>query len=194
MKHLRDFDVKNYVPIFADLLQEDRLNALDAGTPNTKMRPTLTALTIENAFASHKIVDTDMARACLSAIWLHHNFLEESHQISQSIATPTGSYWHGIMHRREMDFSNSKYWFHCVGEHPIFGSLHRAAAELAATYVREASTDFLLNQSRWDPFAFIDLCEMCVQHKSPAETLCRQVQQAEWNLLFDYCYQQAMGK
>jgi len=193
MKRLFDFDPKSYGPIFAELLQEDRLNPLDAGTPNTKIRLTLTALTIENAFASHKIVDADMARACSSAIWLYHDFLEESHQISQSIATPAGSYWHGIMHRREMDFSNSKYWFHRVGTHPIFISLHRAAAELAATNAREVSTAFLLNQSRWDPFAFIDLCENCVQHQSPAETLCRQIQRAEWNLLFDHCHQQAVG-
>lgn len=186
--------MQTYGLIFAELLQEDHLNPLDAGTPNAKVRPTLTALTIENAFASHKIIDTNMARACLAGVWLHHGFLEESHQISQSIATTTGSYWHGLMHRREPDFSNSKYWFHRVGEHPIFAPLRLAAVELAATNARETATDFLLNQSRWDPFQFIDLCEMCVQRQSPAEVLCRWIQQAEWNLLFDYCYQQAVGK
>jgi len=193
MKSIFDFNVRIYGPIFAELLQEERLNPLDAGEPNARAKSTLTALTIEKAFAPNVIDDDAMARACLAGIWLHHNFLEESHQISQSIATPTGSYWHGIMHRREMDFSNSKYWFHRVGEHPIFGSLHRAAAELAVTHAREAPTNFLLNQSRWDPFAFIDLCENCVQRQSPAETLCRQIQQTEWNLLFEYCYQQAVG-
>jgi len=194
VKHPRDFDLKNYGPLFAELLQEERLNPLDAGEPNTRAKSTLAALTIEKAFAPNHIVDPEMARACLAGIWLHHNFLEETHQISQSIATPAGSYWHGIMHRQETDFSNSKYWFHRVGTHPIFGSQHRAATELAATNARKASTDFLLNQTRWDPFAFIDLCENCVQHKSPTETLCRQIQRAEWNLLFHYCYQQAVGK
>ena len=194
MKRLFDFDPKSYGPVFADLLQEDRLNPLDAGEPNTKVKSLLAALTIEKTFAPHKIVDAEMARACLAGIWLHHNFLEEAHQISQSITTTTGSYWHGLMHRREPDFSNSKYWFHRVGEHPIFAPLRLAAAELAATNARVAATDFLLNQSRWDPFAFIDLCETCVRRQAPAETLCRRIQQAEWNLLFDYCYQQAVGK
>ena len=194
MQNPRDLKHSLYTSIFTNLLQEERLNPLDAGEPNARAKSTLTALTIEKAFAPNIIVDLEMARACLAGIWLHHNFLEESHQISQSIATPTGSYWHGIMHRREMDFSNSKYWFHRVGAHPIFISLHRTAAALAATNAREASTDFLRNQSRWDPFAFIDLCESCIQRQSPAETLCRQIQRAEWNLLFDYCYQQAVGK
>ncbi|MCI0692382.1 hypothetical protein L0337_10320 [candidate division KSB1 bacterium] len=194
MKSLSDFASSSYGPAFADLLQEERLNPLDAGTPNTKMRPALAALTIEKAFASNQIVDTDMARACLAGIWLYHDFLEESHQISQSIATTTGSYWHGIMHRREPDFSNSKYWFHRVGEHPIFASLHQVAAELATANTVDKSTAFLHQQKKWDPFAFIDLCEACVERHSPAETLCRQIQLGEWKLLFDYCHQQAVGK
>lgn len=189
-----NFNAQAYGSTFAALLQEARLDPLDAGEPNSGAKSILAALTIEKAFAPHHIADSAMARACLAGIWLQHNFLEESHQISQAIATTTGSYWHGLMHRREPDFSNSKYWFHRVGEHPIFAPLRLAAAELAATNARVAATDFLLNQSRWDPFAYIDLCEICVQHQSPAETLCRQIQRAEWNLLFDYCYQQAVRK
>ncbi|MGH7452477.1 MAG: hypothetical protein ACRENG_14110 [bacterium] len=194
MKSLSDFNSQNYDPLFAYLLQEERLNPLDAGTPNMNMRPALAALTIEKAFAPNQIVDADMARACLAGIWLYHDFLEESHQISQSIATITGSYWHGIMHRREPDFSNSKYWFHRVGEHPIFASLRQAASELAAADTAHVSTEFLHQQKKWDPFAFIDLCEACVERRSPAEMLCRQVQLGEWKLLFDYCYHQAVGK
>ncbi len=193
MKPLLEFQSKNYGPLFAELLQE-HTNPLDAGEPITRAKSMLTALTIEKAFAPNAIVDTAMARACLAGLWLHHNFLEESHQISQSIATPTGSYWHGLMHRREPDFSNSKYWFHRVGEHPIFAPLRLAAVKLAAANTQEIATDFLLSQSRWDPFRFIDLCENCVHHQSPAETLCRRIQRVEWNLLFDYCYQQAVGK
>ena len=56
-----------------------------------------------------------MAAACLAGLWLHHNFLDESHTLSQDIDTTTGSYWHAIMHRREGDYGNAKYWLHRVG-------------------------------------------------------------------------------
>ncbi len=193
MKSSRNFDPNLYGPVFAGLLQEERLNPLDAGTPNTKVRLVLNALTIEKAFAPNQIVDADMARACLAGIWLYHDFLDESHQISQAIQTQTGSYWHGLMHRREQDFSNSKYWFHRVGEHPIFASLQQVAAELAVADTAHESIAFLRQQQKWDAFAFIDLCEACIKGRFSVEQFCRKIQQAEWRLLFDYCYHQAIG-
>jgi hypothetical protein len=60
-------------------------------------------------------------RSVLSALWLWHDYLDESHIISQKIDTPTGSFWHAIMHRREGDFSNSKYWYARCADHPALG-------------------------------------------------------------------------
>ena len=57
-----------------------------------------------------------MGRPELQAgIWLYVDDLERSHGISQNLHTAEGSYWHGIMHRREGDFSNAKYWFRQAG-------------------------------------------------------------------------------
>lgn len=185
------FDPASYGPVIAALLQERRLMPLGPGDPNDPARPKLKSLTIERAFAPHPIKDAGMANACCAGLWLHHDFLDDSHKICQAIETTTGSYWHGIMHRREPDYSNSKYWFRRVGVHPIFGSLRVAAAELAGTATLHASATFLTTQSDWDPFAFIDLCEAASAGRSPHEMLCRQVQQCEWELLFDYCYHHA---
>src|SRR4029079_6033740 len=102
---------------FSALISGDRCRALDAGTPDRAMRGKLEAATLDVAFAHAKVADRDMPRACLAGLWLVYDFLDESHRISQDIDTSTGSFWHGVMHRREGDFSNGKYWFRRVGSH-----------------------------------------------------------------------------
>src|SRR5215204_2447980 len=67
---------------------------------------------------AHPMKSRDDARAMLSGLWLWFDWLDQSHTISQGIDTPTGSYWHAIMHRREGDFGNSKYWYARCRNHP----------------------------------------------------------------------------
>jgi hypothetical protein len=188
------FNPQNYGAAFSELLKEKRLNPLGHGTPNNEARPQLSAMDIGKLFATHKIADENMAQACLAAVWLYHDFLDESHQISQGIPTATGSYWHAIIHRREGDFWNSKYWFRRVDKHPVFEPLHREAARLAGEAETDHSAAFLKKRTAWDPFAFVDLCEAQVNSQSATEMLCRKIQQREWELLFDHCYRKAIGK
>jgi len=177
----------------AELLREDRLQPLGPGTPNVAVKAKLRSLSPETVLAPHPVKDYDMARACLAGLWLYHDFLEESHTLSQAIDTPTGSYWHGLMHRRDPDYSNAKYWFRRVGTHPVYETLSTGAAELAALPDVPAAAEFLQRQSEWDPFAFIDLCEASLDKQSSGEMLCKRIQQKEWELLFEYCCRQATG-
>ncbi len=184
----------DHAPAIAELLPAGRLQPLGPGTPDREARAKLGALTPQTAFAPHAIRDESMARACLAGLWLAHDCLDESHTISQEIPTPTGSYWHGLMHRREPDFGNSGYWFHRVGAHPVYADVCRAATEIArAADDLDPAARFLRTQKSWDPFAFIDLCEGAYHRRNGCELLCRQVQQREWEILFDYCYRQALG-
>jgi hypothetical protein len=188
---MTQFDPQAYGPVLAPVLETDRRRPLDAGRPDQSARSALEALSVDTAFRHARIVDHDAARCCLSAVWLLHDFLDESHTISQKIETSSGSFWHGIMHRREGDFSNAKYWFRRVGRHGAFEAIGQRAAELAAVRGDERAIKKLITSSAWDPFAFVDLCESAVHGKNPSLELCLDIQQAEWEMLFDHCYRAA---
>ena len=174
------------------LLRADRLFALGPGQPDPEAGKQLRALGPEALFAPEKVYNPVCARACLAGLWLYFDYLDESHTISQDLSSAEGSYWHGIMHRREPDYGNSKYWFRRVGPHPVFEPLRRRAAALYAAAGKPADADVLGRQGAWDPYAFIDLCEAVALGRAGCEMLCRQVQRAEWDLLFDHCYRRAI--
>lgn len=183
----------NYGPVFGDLLRSALVMPLGPGRPITQHIVGLRAMTVEGAFDGHTIANGDMALSCISAVWLYHNYLDESHEISQSIDTPTGALLHGIMHRREPDYGNAKYWFRRVGSHPIFGELAEAAALLAERRPDRDAGLPAMNDG-WDPFAFVDLVEACEQGDNAADDLCQQIQMREWWLLFDHCFNAAVGR
>jgi hypothetical protein len=185
------FDPSAYGPVFSRLMDVDRARPLDAGTPLASARGDLRGLDVVSAFVDVPLADRAMAECCISAVWLLHDLLDESHTISKGVHNASGSFWHAIMHRREGDFSNAKYWFRQVGDHPIFPALLAAAQSLASSESGEA-VPALSRQDAWDPFRFVDLCQAAVRGRSADESGLRQIQQAEWELLFDHCYRHAI--
>jgi hypothetical protein len=139
---------------------------------------------LEKTTANQLFPNSVAADAAFSGLWLYFSCLVESHTLSQQISTSDGSFWHGIMHRQEPDAGNAAYWFRRVGDHPIFPQLRDQAAALAGQHA-ETGVSF---GARWDPFAFIDLCEEARRAKgTPQERLALEIQRTEWQLLFDHC-------
>ncbi|MCA9135722.1 MAG: hypothetical protein KDB00_03160 [Planctomycetales bacterium] len=107
---------------------------------------------------------------CLSGFWLVAGDIHRSHSISQEIGSAEGSFLHGIMHRREGDFGNSKYWFRRVGSHPVFEQI-------------SDQTDGHYE----DPFDFVDLCQSALQSRSDDQIeKCVASQWIEWQALMMY--------
>jgi hypothetical protein len=100
--------------------------------------------------------------AIQAALWLYVDDLDRSHEISQNIKSPLGGLWHGIMHRREGDFWNSKYWFRRAGGTRALGSM--------------------------DPCDFVDRVEKAAG-QNPPELLSYQRQ--EWQTLFEWSAKEA---
>jgi hypothetical protein len=139
--------------------------------------------------------------ALRAGLFQWHDFLDESHQLSQSIEGEgedrLGDYWHAIMHRREPDYSNAKYWFRQIGRQQIYRPLQKEAdATLANLSDPEAALwrDRLQPGSKWDPFAFVDLCEECATDEM-TDLACatRRIQYVEMSLLMGLTCRQCGG-
>lgn len=158
--------------------------------PTSQCAGPLTRLTAEALFAPARIVRPEFAQACLAGLWLWHDFLDESHRISQDLSSAEGSYWHAIMHRREPDYGNSKYWFHRVGTHAVFTPLRQRVSDA----IISGSVADLVRMSTWDCFTFVDLCERAARDAGDLGDACQKAQRIEWELLFDHCYRLALGE
>lgn len=136
-----------------------------------------------------------------SGLYLWNENLHDSHELSQRIENATGSYWHGIMHRMEGDYSNAKYWFRRAGTHPIHSQVQDRVKGLVAGREESLSSSThltgllaLSGRGEWDPYRFTDLVE-AVQSSAdqPVIRLLRAIQRLEIVLLLEYSYQQCCG-
>jgi hypothetical protein len=110
--------------------------------------------------------------------------LDESHRIFQEDHTDLGSYWHGMMHRREGDFDNARYWFRRAGELPIAAALHSAAAHVSALMAR---------QNTWDAYVLTGECEQAAHGAEESRAECVALLRVEFDGLLDYCWRKAVA-
>lgn len=179
-----------YPKTIQNLLRLGYSNPLGPGKGNRESREQLRNLN-NGSTLFDSVADSEMASCCVSGLWLLHDYLDESHDISQTVHSTTGSYWHGIMHRREPDFSNAKYWFRRVGEHPIFESFAEEAAPLIEQSTVTSARALVRNG--WDSMGFVDLCQEGHEAGGETEMLAKTLGRLEWDLLFQFCYRQAAG-
>ena len=122
-----------------------------------------------------------------SAVLLWHDHLDESHTLSQDITSSCGSFLHGIMHRREPDYGNAKYWFTRTGQHATFPEIAARVSDLLDASGDTDLRETLVPNGRWDSFAMVDAVAAAERGRRPAEqkALLQKVQQVELEVLLE---------
>ena len=154
------FDPAAYGPELARILTAVPMSPLGPGKPREELHQPIKLL--------------KLPAVCMTGLWLRCDFLTESHEISQELHSHEGSFWHAVMHRREPDAFNSKYWWRLVGPHPVLDQLVEQAPALGYKYT--------------SPHNFVDFCERVRDRSNDDENLAVRVQQLEWELLFEWCW------
>ncbi|MEM7576837.1 MAG: hypothetical protein AAF328_05110 [Planctomycetota bacterium] len=115
----------------------------------------------------------------LAGLWLYIDDLDTAHAHAQDDATPTGSFWHAVVHRREGDFDNARYWYAKASHHPAMPHIDLVGGGAGS------GTDV----AAYDPEAFVAQ----VQHAHEANATeantpaLMSTQRKEWKALFEWC-------
>ncbi len=140
--------------------------------------------------------DSRSSPAIRAGLYLFNDFFDQSHACSQSIEGDSiGDYWHAILHRREPDYGNARYWFRHVGRQPIYEEL----AQLVQSLIADSGSsnveslrpwhNRLICVSGWDPFAFVDMCA-AAESDECLRSWCERIQFIEMLLLLEFTYSQ----
>jgi len=168
----------------------------------------LRSAAVEELFEGLTIRDPHMAACAVAGLHVWNDNFDAGHDLCQAIKTVTGSYWHGICHRREghrgsgveSNLGNARYWFRQVGDHPAFdGVYHSALRVLDGTgsgfrWATEAAGQ-LRERRKWDPFALIDWFGQAEAQVLSTQTqvLLEEIQWREMDLLVSWCCAKAVG-
>jgi hypothetical protein len=79
-----------------------------------------------------------------AVLHLLNDDLNAAHQIVQEAGSPDANYLHALVHRREGDFSNARYWLRTLSTHRVWDAMRREFPE-------------------WEPLKFLVWCESCAE-------------------------------
>lgn len=136
-------------------------------------------------------VGTEAAQVMVALVLIARGALDAAHDIVGGLSSAEATWAHAIIHRREgraageaglPGYSNSRYWFGCLGAHELFPLVQEFVA------AHPVAPRGLKAQSEWDPAKFIGLCDRSERSGSDVGiAFCVDVQRREWELLYDHC-------
>ncbi|MEE9405531.1 MAG: hypothetical protein V3V20_11610 [Algisphaera sp.] len=113
----------------------------------------------------------------IAGLWLHVDELARAHDAVEHVNTPTGAFWHAVVHRREGDFSNARYWYVKASGHPAMDRMDltgggAGSGTAVATY---------------DADAFVGRVEKAYARGENNAPALQSMQHKEWKALFEWC-------
>lgn len=178
--------MKGYSPLVDDLLtDEDLLLRLKPTEPG----PVDALLRIRSADESELTGGAVLAHAShphliRAGLFYAYDAIDESHRIVQGIATDVASYWHGMLHRREGDFENARYWFRRTGRLGMFTEMHSRSAGVSPLMGR---------QMDWDPYVLVGQCEQARFGADLNQKELLALQRIEFEVMFDHLWHGAFA-
>lgn len=121
------------------------------------------------------------------ALYLYLDCFEEAHNVANAHeGTWQGNWLHAILHRREPDAANAKYWYARVQapetDYRIIGWAAREVLGAKPPEGLEALAEAVRKSGSWEPEVFTDLCDRYRKEDpaSPAYRLLALLQGIEW--------------
>lgn len=170
--------MNEYSPLVNEVLAEEdlllRLRPTEGGHPDV-LRMVREA-TEEQLTGGKVLADSSYPRLVRAGLMYAYDAIDECHRIVQEIASDEASYWHGMVHRREGDFENARYWFRRTGRLAAFAEMHAQAASVSALMGR---------QSDWDPYVLVGECEQVRFGGDQNQKELVALQKIEFGVMFD---------
>ncbi len=127
-----------------------------------------------------------MVQCCRAGLLLFNDDLGAAHPLVQDLPDTTAAFWHAILHRREGDYSNGRYWWNRTGSHPAFEPIFDSVLHRVPEF---SLLDEMRAAGRWLPMEFNSACERCARDgKHEAEL--RATQRLEMRGLLEWCASQ----
>jgi hypothetical protein len=171
---------------------------------------------IDDLFPQPAGREARLARVAVRAgLLLWNDQFDAAHEAAQSIegegVERLGDYWHAILHRREPDYGNARYWLRRVGPHPVHTALDQWLAPrldlllpqpsdagtpaVARAFAEETAWLHRVVSPRWNADALVSLCETCARSPDGSSLirLAELLQATEMTLLMDHSLQAAQS-
>jgi hypothetical protein len=179
--------MKEYSRLAAELLAEEdlllRLRPTEPGSPEAVRR--IREAEETELTGGAVLADAAYPRLIRAGLLYAYDAIDESHRIVQELAGAHASYWHGMLHRREGDFENARYWFRRTGRlKVVFPEMQARAAEVSPLMAR---------QMDWDPYVLVGQCEQARFGGDVNQKELVALQRIEFEVMFDYLWRDAFA-